>query len=499
MAEPIKLRDIRPHDAAALLTCMEMAAADAATIAAGTPGTALMEAAGRAVASAVIERYRRQPVLVLCGPGNNGGDGFVAARCLQAAAWPVRLGLLGVRGSLKGDAAWAASQWRGATEPALPDLLENRPLVIDALFGAGLARPIEGVAAALIERMSRAACPVVAVDVPSGLHGDTGQVMGCAPNADLTVTFFRGKPGHYSLEGLRRCGELRIVDIGIPSSVLEGIRPSKWRNEPALWPLRRQVLADHKYARGHLTILGGAIATGAARLAALAGRRSGAGLATIASPQEAMSVYQAADPGNLVVAADDRETFARLAADERRNAFLIGPGCGVNERTRDVVLVALATRRSVLLDADAITAFADRPAELFKAISGPVLLTPHEGEFRRLFPDLDGVPGKVDRARQAARRSGATVLLKGPDTVITAPDGQAVINVHAPASLATAGSGDVLAGIAGGLMAQGLAPLAAGAAAAWLHGESAYRFGAPGLIAEDLIEGLPQALAAAMN
>ncbi len=499
MAEPIKLRDIRPHDAAALLTCMEMAAADAATIAAGTPGTALMEAAGRAVASAVIERYRRQPVLVLCGPGNNGGDGFVAARCLQAAAWPVRLGLLGVRSSLKGDAAWAASQWRGATEPASPDLLESRPLVIDALFGAGLARPIEGVAADLIERMNRAACPVVAVDVPSGLHGDSGQVMGCAPNADLTVTFFRGKPGHYSLEGLRRCGELRIVDIGIPSSVLEGIRPSIWRNEPALWPLRRQGLADHKYARGHLTILGGAIATGAARLAALAGRRSGAGLATIASPQEAMSVYQAAEPGNLVVAADDRETFARLAADERRNAFLIGPGCGVNERTRDVVLVALATRRSVLLDADAITAFADRPAELFKAISGPVLLTPHEGEFRRLFPDLDGVPGKLDRARQAARRSGATVLLKGPDTVIAAPDGQAVINVHAPASLATAGSGDVLAGIAGGLMAQGLAPLAAGAAAAWLHGESAYRFGAPGLIAEDLIEGLPQALAAAMN
>jgi NAD(P)H-hydrate epimerase len=351
----------------------------------------------------------------------------------------------------------------------------------------------------LIEKMSTAACSVVAVDVPSGLHGDTGQVLGCAPSADLTVTFFRGKPGHYSLEGLRRCGELRIADIGIASSVLETIRPSLWRNEPALWPLRRHALADHKYARGHLTILGGATATGAARLAALAGRRSGAGLVTIASPQEAIAVYQTAEPGNLVVAANDRETFAHLAADERRNAFLIGPGCGVNERTRGAVLGALATRRSVLLDADAITAFADRPTELFEAIAGPVLLTPHEGEFRRLFPDLGNVLGKVERARRAARRSGATVLLKGPDTVIAATDGRAVINVHAPASLATAGSGDVLAGIAGGLMAQGLAPLAAGAAAAWLHGESAYRFGGPGLIAEDLIEGLPQALAAAMN
>jgi ADP-dependent NAD(P)H-hydrate dehydratase / NAD(P)H-hydrate epimerase len=499
VAELPKPRDLRPRDEAVLLTCAEMAAADAATIAGGTPGTTLMEAAGRAVASAVSERYRRQQVVVLCGPGNNGGDGFVAARCLQAAAWPVRLGLLGEPDKLKGDAAWAASQWQGATERASLELLDKRPLVIDALFGAGLARPIEGLAASLIARIGHAGCSVVAVDVPSGLHGDTGEIMGSAPRADLTMTFFRGKPGHYSVNGLRLCGELRIADIGIPSSVLDDIGPRLWLNEPALWPLRRQALADHKYARGHLTILGGAIATGAARLAALAGRRSGAGLATIASPQEAMSIYQAAEPGNLIVAADDRQTFANLVADERRNAFLIGPGCGVNERTRDAVLTALATRRSVLLDADAITAFADRPTELFEAIGGPVLLTPHEGEFRRLFPDLGEMAGKVDRARQAARRSGATVLLKGPDTVIAAPDGRAVINVHAPPSLATAGAGDVLAGIAGGLMAQGLAPLAAGAAAAWLHGESAFRFGRPGLIAEDLIAALPQALAAAMN
>jgi NAD(P)H-hydrate epimerase len=212
-----------------------------------------------------------------------------------------------------------------------------------------------------------------------------------------------------------------------------------------------------------------------------------------------MPIYQAAEPGNLVTACDDREGFAALASDERRNAFLIGPGSGVNERTRDAALTALGTRRAVLLDADAITVFADRPAQLFEAIGGPVLLTPHEGEFRRLFPDLGAVPGKLDRARQAARRSGATVLLKGPDTVIAAPDGRAVINVHAPASLATAGAGDVLAGVAGGMMAQGLSPLAAGAAAAWLHGEAAYRFGGPGLIAEDLIDALPQALAAAMN
>ncbi len=499
MADPVKPIDLRPHDEAALLSCAEMAAADAAAIASGTPGTALMEAAGRAVASTVIECYRRQPVVVLCGPGNNGGDGFVAARCLQAAAWPVRLALLGEVGRMTGDAAWAASQWQGAIEPASLDLLGDGPLVIDALFGAGLSRPIDGTAAGLILKLGRAGSQVVAVDVPSGLHGDTGEIMGCAPQADLTVTFFRGKPGHYSVNGLRLCGDLRIVDIGIPASVLATVRPSTWRNEPALWPLRRPALADHKYARGHLTILGGAAATGAARLAASSARRSGAGLVTIASPRATMPIYQAAEPGNLVAPCDDRGAFEVLASDERRNAFLIGPGGGLNERTRDSALVALATRRAVLVDADAITVFADRPSQLFEAIGGPVLLTPHEGEFRRLFPDLGGLPGKLDRVRQAARRSGATVLLKGPDTIIAAPDGRAVINVHAPASLATAGAGDVLAGIAGAMMAQGLSPLAAGAAAAWLHGESAYRFGRPGLIAEDLIDTLPQALAAAMN
>jgi len=315
------------------------------------------------------------------------------------------------------------------------------------------------------------------------------------------VTFFRAKPGHYSLEGLRRCGELQVVDIGIPPSVLDAIGSRLWRNEPPLWAdaLRRDDPGDHKYARGHLTILGGATATGAARLAAIAARRAGAGLATIASPSAAVAIYRMAEPGNLIVDADDGPSFARLLDDRRRNSFLIGPGSGVNERTRDAVLAVLATDRAVVLDADAVTVFADDRSHLFSAIHGPVLLTPHEGEFRRLFPELATRSGKVGRVREAARLSGATVLLKGPDTVIAAPDGRAVINVHAPASLATAGSGDVLAGLAAGLMTRGLSPLAAAAAAAWLHGECAYGFGKPGLIAEDLAEHLPEALAAAMN
>lgn len=493
--------DLSPDPDLALLTCAQMAAADAAAIAAGTPGSVLMETAGKEVARAVVEHYRRQPVLVLCGPGNNGGDGFVAARHLLAEGWPVRLALLKGAGELRGDAARAARLWKGPVAELSPGVLDGRPLVVDALFGAGLTRPLEGMAAVLIDRMNQERLSVVAVDVPSGLHGDTGAVMGTAPRAELTVTFFRAKPGHYSLEGLRRCGQLLVTDIGIAPSVLSGIGPCLWRNEPPLWAdvLRRDDPGDHKYARGHLTILAGAAATGAARLAALAARRAGAGLATLAAPREALAIYRAAEPGNLVAEIDHEMAFARLLGDRRRNAFLIGPGSGVNDRTRKAVTLALTAQRAVVLDADAVTVFGDDPATLFQTIRSPVLLTPHEGEFRRLFPDLSAGAGKVERVRQAARRSGATVLLKGPDTVIAAPDGRAVINIHAPASLATAGSGDVLAGIAAGLMTRGVAPLAAGAAAAWIHGECAFRFERPGLIAEDLVERLPEALSAAMN
>ena len=284
-----------------------MARADAAAIAGGTPGTVLMEAAGKAVADAVIASYPKQAVLVLCGPGNNGGDGFVAARHLALQGWPVTLALLKGAGALRGDAAWAASLWNGPVAAPSLSLLDDRPVVIDALFGAGLTRPIDGSAAELIERIGRDRLSVVAVDVPSGLHGDTGEIMGAAPYAAATVTFFRAKPGHYSLEGLRRCGALHIVDIGIPPAVLDVIRPQLWRNAPSLWSaaLRRDDAGDNKYSRGHLTILGGDQATGAARLAALAARRAGAGLVTIASTEAAAGLYQMAEAGNLVVEADD--------------------------------------------------------------------------------------------------------------------------------------------------------------------------------------------------
>ncbi|MFO1080676.1 MAG: NAD(P)H-hydrate dehydratase [Reyranellaceae bacterium] len=493
------MRDLEPDDDLLLLSCAEMGLADAGAIDAGIRGTSLMEAAGRAVAETVMRGFRRQPVLVLCGPGNNGGDGYVTARHLRSAGWSVRLAALSDRGMLRGDAAWAASTWDGPVGRLGLDCLRDHPLVVDALFGAGLARPLAGAAREIIEALNRMQATVIAVDVPSGLHGDTGQVLGTAPVASHTVTFVRAKPGHFGVEGLKHCGRLVVADIGTPASVVASLGARLWLNAPSLWAnlLKRDGLSDHKYARGHLTILGGAAATGAARMAALAARRIGAGLVTIAAPAAALPLYQAAEPGNLIREADDGEGFASLLADARRNAVLAGPGSGLDRRTRESVLAALATGRATVLDADAISVFAPDREALFGAIGGPTLLTPHEGEFKRLFADLLDVPGKVERTRRAARLSGATVLLKGPDTVIATPDGRAVVNVHASPALATAGSGDVLAGLAAGLMSQGISPFASAAAAAWLHGECARGYGLPGMIAEDLIGRVPHALAVA--
>jgi len=468
-----------------LLSVKEMYAADAAAIAGGVSGLALMEAAGWQVARAIRQRFAPRPVAVLCGPGNNGGDGFVVARLLQGWGWPVRLSLLGDVERLRGDAAAMAARWRGAVHPLDSISLDGAALVVDALFGAGLTRPLDGVARRVVEAILARCLDVVAVDVPSGVDGDSGQVLGVAPQARLTVTFFRPKPGHALLPGRLLCGELVVGDIGIPPSVLEPIAPRCALNTPALWADRFPwpQPEGHKYARGHLLVCGGSTMTGAARLAALAGRRAGAGLATIAAPDEALAVYRADQPGTIV---QSLTAWDSLLADPRKNAAVIGPGLGVGEATRRLVLSALAAGKACVLDADALTSFGSDPSTLWAAGGLPVL-TPHDGEYPRLFPYQGD---RLTRARRAAADSGAVVLLKGPDTVIAAPDGRAAICVNAPPSLATGGSGDVLAGIIGGLLAQGMTGFEAACAAAWIHGDAAQRFGS-GLIAEDLIATLP--------
>ncbi|NNG04234.1 MAG: NAD(P)H-hydrate dehydratase [Inquilinus sp.] len=474
-----------------LLTVDQMAAADRLTIAAGTPGIDLMENAGAAIAQAIRENWQARPTLVLCGPGNNGGDGWVVARLLAEAGWPARLAAQVPAARLKGDAALAAGRWPGPVE-ALdegtdPDaLLADGPLVVDALFGAGLVRPVEGVAAALLAAVRNRGSDLVAVDMPSGVHGDSGEVWGVAAPAALTVTFFRKKPGHVLLPGRQLCGRVIVADIGIPDAVLSEIRPATAENGPGIWreTLPRPDLGGHKYTRGHAVVLGGERMTGAARLAAQAARRAGAGLVTIAAPDAAFAIYAAGPPGLLVASLGE---WRAMMADPRRNAVLAGPGTGVGEKTRRAVREALAAGKATVLDADAITSFAEYRTTLLKALHERCVLTPHEGEFARLF-DLAGP--KPARAAAAAAEAGAVVLLKGADTVIAAPDGRLAINTNAPADLATAGSGDVLAGLILGLLAQGMPPFEAAAAGAWMHGDAASRFGR-GLIAEDLVDGLP--------
>ena len=481
----------------ALLTPAQMGEADRLTIAGGIAGPVLMENAGRAVADAISRRWPPRPVAVLCGPGNNGGDGFVAARILAGRGWNVRVALLGERAALKGDAAAAASRWPGNIEPLGLGVLDGVGLVVDALFGAGLARPIDGVAAQVIGALDERHLKVVAVDVPSGVDGASGDIRGIAPKAALTVTFFRRKPGHLLLPGRLHCGETIVAQIGIALAVLDAVAPDTAANHPGWWldAFPWPDSAGHKYSRGHALVAGGAVMTGAARLAARSAARVGAGLVTVAAPEPVFPIYAVALTGVIVASVAGLEQFAALLADKRRNAALIGPGAGTGPETRDKALKILAAGKSTVLDADALTVFADRPADLFSAIRSPCVLTPHEGEFARLFGDSGSqLAGKLDRARRAARASGAVVLLKGADTVIAAPDGRAAINENAPPTLATAGSGDILAGIVLGLLAQGMPEFEAASAAAWLHGAAAYAFGA-GLVAEDLIETLPAALA----
>ncbi|MEB2400894.1 MAG: NAD(P)H-hydrate dehydratase [Alcaligenaceae bacterium] len=476
----------------ALLTPDQMRLADRLAIEGGVDGVALMEAAGAAVANAVAGRWRKCPVLVLCGPGNNGGDGFVAARHLALAGWPVRVGLLGDRRRLSGDAAYHAAQWKGPVEPISAGMLDGAKLIIDALFGAGISRPLDGAAAEVLAAAGARGLPLCAVDVPSGLDGAGGEVLGMAPRADLTVTFFRPKPGHLLMPGRALCGELVVADIGIPDKVLDTVLPDTFRNRPALWAGHYPwpAVDGHKYQRGHALVVGGQLMTGAARLAARAAARVGAGLVTIAAPAAVWPIYAGASLSIMVQAIRESGTLEDILSDPRKNAIVVGPGAGVSDITRKHALQALASKRAVVLDADAISVFGSDPEALYQAIAGPCVLTPHEGEFNRIFATRGD---KLERARRAAAQSGAVVVLKGPDTVIAAPDGRAVINDNAPPELATGGTGDVLSGFIAGLMAQGMEAFLAAAAAVWLHGEAARRFG-PGLVSEDLPECLPRVL-----
>jgi len=498
-----------------ILTVEQSYAADRGAAAAGMESYALMRAAGEAVARAVSARWSKRPVAVLCGPGMNGGDGYVAARALGAEGWPVRVLALGEPSG--GDAARARSEWRGPValippspsrgegrgggelpppsaqhpHPALPPqgggiaLADDVELIVDALFGAGLSRPLPPEAEALLRDAEARGLPIVAVDLPSGLPGDAAEPLGYAPRAALTVTFHRKKPAHVLEPSRDFCGEVVVADIGIPAEATP--EPTLWENHPDLWrhayPWPKP--GTHKHARGSLGVIGGGrFETGAARLAARAGLRI-AGLVRVYCEPNAADIYAAALEAVMLKPFRSIQELADLAME--MDAFVIGPAAGVSDATRDKLIALAASGVPLVIDADALTVFKSEPATLFALIGEGDVLTPHPGEFERIFPGLlKASPTRIEAAREAANRAGCVVLLKGADTVIAAPDGRAVVNAHATPWLATAGSGDVLAGVIGGLLAGRMPAFEAACCGAWMHGDAGLRCG-PGLTAEDLV------------
>ncbi|MEQ9259077.1 MAG: NAD(P)H-hydrate dehydratase [Roseovarius sp.] len=536
-----------------LLTAAQMRAIEEAAIASGeVSGLELMERAGRGVVAAVFEEWpelAKAPhrALVLCGPGNNGGDGFVVARLLKEWGWEVEVFLYGDPEKLPQDARANYERWREKGEVCTLGFpgIESGPfqrlsdavasgglddpdpgaasLVIDALFGIGLNRPADGIMPLFeLSEFGRGNVPTrwVALDVPSGMCADSGRLFR-APleqqtphaviGADLTVTFHRRKSGHHLSRGPVWCGRVRVADIGLPDDPAPTL-PS-WRGCAPVHEAQPDVLLlqkhgdAQKFSHGHALILaGGAGRTGAARLAARGALRIGAGLVTLGAPGNAFQEVACQITALMLKRVDDPAALANVLEDARIDALCLGPGLGL-DRARELVPAALGAGRATVLDADALTAFADDPASLFAMLHENCVLTPHAGEFARLFPDLGSklneppIEGpaysKIDATREASARAGCVVLFKGPDTVIAAPDGRCSVNSaqydrEAP-WLATAGSGDVLAGFITGLIARGFGPMRAAETAAWLHVESALRFG-PGLIAEDLPEILPEVL-----
>jgi hydroxyethylthiazole kinase-like uncharacterized protein yjeF len=488
-----------------ILTPREMAEADRLAVAAGPfSGIQLMRNAGAAVAAEVLRRWPAAiRVHVLCGPGNNGGDGYVVARLLADAGIRVSVWAEG-RPKAGSDAAQAAAECPLEAQPISGFHPERGDIVIDALYGAGLSKPLSPNAVTAIEKCRDARISVVAVDLPSGVSGETGHPVGKeAFRAALAVTFVRKKPGHLLLPGREACGEIVVSDIGIGADIIAAVGPKCFENGPAWWQARYPVPAadTHKYRRGHVAVFsGGPCSTGAARLSAMAAARAGAGAVTVLSPGNALAANAAHLTSIMLRRVDDIDAARTFISDRKPSALVLGPGFGVGEPLRELALAILETagaEASLVLDADGITSFHDAPASLFITAgakdTAALVLTPHEGEFGRLFPDVarDAGLSKLEKARKAAARSHGVVIYKGPDTVIASPDGRAAINANGMPLLATAGSGDVLSGIVAALLAQGMPAFDAACAAVWMHAEAARRFG-PGLIAEDLpLELLP--------
>lgn len=487
-----------------LLTASQMQTVDATAASLGYDTFALMKNAGQVVAEQVQARFpNSKNITVVAGSGNNGGDGYVAATHLKSAGYSVSLVCYGAGAPRSTDANKAAALWDGDvlrvhTEPASADalnLIEKADIVIDALLGAGLSRAPTGVMAELIKAINRNDGFTVSVDLPSGVDGNALNVFEPTVKADLTVTFFRYKTAHHVLPCKACCGELHLAQIGLNEDVLPDNAPHVQLNDPDLWRLkiRPPSLHDHKYTRGHVVVRGGGrTSSGAARLSAQTALNCGAGAVTLSCSKDAAEVVANHLTAVMIAVHDQPEQFSAMLEDKRINVAVLGPGNGVNTLTQACVLAALAGNVACVLDADALSVFADNREAFIQALrstSNTAVLTPHDGEFNRLWPDdshddLAGI-SRIEKARYASDVSQSVVVYKGSDTIIASPAGQLCVNHNAPAHLATAGAGDVLAGLIAAMLAQGMPSFEAACAGVWLHADTAKQLHYP-MTAEQL-------------
>jgi len=478
-----------------LMTAEQMKKADLKAIADGIPAIELIDTAARGLAKIIEDNFPPAPILFLNGPGNNGADGFIAADYLKKAGWDVRCACTVKRAELKNDAKVSVERWQGDIEPLNSNLgLKNAAIVVDCIYGTGYSGVLPPEIVTLFDKIRMRKLQVVAADVPSGMNATTGITSPGALKPDVTVAFCRKKIAHVIMPSKEFCGKVRVADVQIPDATIAASGGTVFENDPALWLKDFPIPGPntHKFERGHVVVYGGSEKTGAARLGAAAAQRAGAGLVSIATRPDAKQIYEMFRASIMTDSWTTAEEFRALLRDERKNAVLIGPGAGADDALRDAVRATLDFNKAAVLDADVFTAFKDNAKELFTRLSPDRhVLTPHEGEFERLFGTLDG--NKLERAVKAAKLSNAVIVLKGSDTIIAAPDGTAVINTNAPSTLATAGSGDVLAGLITGLMAQGMKPFMAAAAGVWLHSETARNLGL-GMASEDIITYTPQTL-----
>lgn len=469
-----------------ILTVSQMYGADKETTAKIMPEKQLMENAAFAAACEIAKRYEKCPVLVLCGPGNNGGDGFAAARILERWGWPVEVVFAGSREHMSPGAQEAARKYKGKVSELscgrLKYIADRNGIVIDALFGIGLTRDIEGEQAEFINALNETGIPCIALDIPSGIKADTGEILGTAPVCDLTVTFCRPKPAHLLYPGKEFTGELAICPIGISDETVKAQNPKFFENTPEIFTVPEPGPYDHKYTRGAVLISGGEM-TGAARLAALACRRAGAGLVEVSCLTADYAVFAADAPGTVIKKADTAEEFADMLNDPKIKAVVFGMGAGVTEETKRRVKIITASGKPAVIDADALS-FIREMSGLSKTV-----ITPHAGEFARLFPELKD-KDKLTRALTAAEMLDCTVVLKGADTIIAGPGGYAAIDVETSFGLATAGSGDVLAGVIGAMLSKGMDPFEAACAGVWLHSRAGILADDDFFIAEDIIANL---------